>query len=52
MNLYVGNLSFRVNDADFKEAFGALGAVSSASVIKDKRIPAFGAADDYKNPAR
>ena len=36
MNIYVGNLSFSVNDADLKEAFGAYGQVQSASVIKDK----------------
>jgi RNA recognition motif-containing protein len=36
MNIYVGNLSFSVNDSDLKEAFGAYGAVTSASVIKDK----------------
>ncbi|MDD8026188.1 MAG: RNA-binding protein [Acidobacteriota bacterium] len=36
MNIYVGNLSFSVNDTDLKETFGAYGAVQSASVIKDK----------------
>jgi RNA recognition motif-containing protein len=36
MNIYVGNLSFSVSEADLKEAFGAFGAVSSASIIKDK----------------
>jgi len=36
LNIYVGNLSFSVNDADLKEAFGAYGQVQSASVIKDK----------------
>ncbi len=36
MNIYVGNLSFSVGDADLKDAFGAYGQVQSASVIKDK----------------
>ena len=36
MNIYVGNLSFSVTEADLKEAFGAHGAVSTASIIKDK----------------
>jgi RNA recognition motif-containing protein len=36
MNIYVGNLSFSANDADLKDVFGAYGAVSSSSIIKDK----------------
>ena len=36
MNIYVGNLSFSVTEADLKEAFGAHGAVQTASIIKDK----------------
>ena len=36
MNIYVGNLSFSVTEADLKEAFGAHGAVTTASIIKDK----------------
>jgi RNA recognition motif-containing protein len=36
MNIYVGNLSFNVSEADIKEAFAAFGAVQSASIIKDK----------------
>ncbi len=36
MNIYVGNLSFSANDTDLKDTFGAYGAVSSASIIKDK----------------
>jgi RNA recognition motif-containing protein len=36
MNIYVGNLSFSVSEADLKEAFAAFGAVQSASIIKDK----------------
>ncbi|MCJ7587290.1 MAG: RNA-binding protein [Candidatus Aminicenantes bacterium] len=36
MNIYVGNLSFSVSEADIKEAFAAFGAVQSTSIIKDK----------------
>lgn len=36
MNIYVGNLSYQVTDADLRSAFEAFGEVSSASVIKDK----------------
>jgi len=36
MNLYVGNLSFSVNDDMLRQAFEEFGQVSSASVIKDK----------------
>jgi RNA recognition motif-containing protein len=36
MNIYVGNLSFTVTEADLREAFGAHGTVQTASIIKDK----------------
>lgn len=36
MNIYVGNLAYNVTDADLREAFGAHGEVTSASVITDK----------------
>ncbi len=36
MNIYVGNLSFEVADADLQELFAAYGQVESASVIKDR----------------
>ena len=36
MNIYVGNLSFSVTETDLKDAFGAHGAVTTASIIKDK----------------
>jgi cold-inducible RNA-binding protein len=36
MNIYVGNLSFEVTDADLQELFAAYGQVESASVIKDR----------------
>lgn len=36
MNIYVGNLSFEVTDADLQQLFAAYGNVESASVIKDR----------------
>jgi RNA recognition motif-containing protein len=36
MNIYVGNLSYDVTDDDIRRAFEAYGAVTSATVIKDK----------------
>jgi RNA recognition motif-containing protein len=36
MNIFIGNLSRQVTDADLRAAFEAHGAVSSANVIKDK----------------
>ena len=36
MNIFIGNLSRQVTDADLREAFEAYGAVASANVIKDK----------------
>ena len=36
MNIFIGNLSRQVTDADLREAFEAHGAVASANVIKDK----------------
>lgn len=36
MNIYVGNLSRDVSEAELKEAFQAFGEVTSASIIKDK----------------
>jgi RNA recognition motif-containing protein len=36
MNIYVGNLSFEVNDEDLTEVFEAYGAVISSRVITDK----------------
>ncbi len=36
MNIYVGNLSFNVTEADLREAFAAYGQVASVSIIKDK----------------
>ena len=36
MNIYVGNLDFKVTENDLKEIFEEYGAVSSAAVITDK----------------
>jgi RNA recognition motif-containing protein len=36
MNIYAGNLSRDVSEADLREAFEAFGEVTSASIIKDK----------------
>jgi RNA recognition motif-containing protein len=36
MKLYVGNLSYSVNDSVLKELFGAFGNVESARVISDR----------------
>jgi cold-inducible RNA-binding protein len=36
MNIYVGNLSYEVNEEDLQEAFKAFGQVESAKIITDK----------------
>ena len=36
MNIFISNLSFRVNDEDLKQLFEEYGAISSAKVISDK----------------
>ncbi len=36
MNLYVGNLSYRLTEDELKEAFEEFGQVSSCTVIKDR----------------
>jgi RNA recognition motif-containing protein len=36
MNIYVGNLSYQVNDTELRQMFEPFGEVSSASVIIDK----------------
>lgn len=36
MNIYVGNLSYKVSDDQLKEVFEAYGSVSSAKVITDR----------------
>jgi len=36
MNIYVGNLDFKVNENDLKEVFEDYGEVSSSKIITDK----------------
>lgn len=36
MNIYVGNLAREASEDELRQAFAAFGAVSSASIIKDK----------------
>ena len=36
MNIYVGNLAYTVTEEDLTQAFSAFGAVSKATVIKDR----------------
>ena len=36
MNVYVGNLSFEVNEDDLQQAFSAFGQVATVNIIKDK----------------
>jgi RNA recognition motif-containing protein len=36
MNIYVGNLDFKVNENDLEELFSSHGNVASANVITDK----------------
>jgi RNA recognition motif-containing protein len=36
MNIYVGNLSYEVTEADLQEAFEGFGQIESVRIIKDK----------------
>ncbi len=36
MNIYVGNLNYKVNEEDLKEIFEDYGTVSSSKIIMDK----------------
>ncbi len=36
MNIYVGNLNFKVTENDLENLFGDFGTVSSAKIITDK----------------
>ena len=36
MNIYVGNLSYEVTEADLQEAFETFGQIASVKIIKDK----------------
>jgi RNA recognition motif-containing protein len=35
MNIYVGNLSYKANEEELRQAFAAYGQVSSVAIIKD-----------------
>jgi RNA recognition motif-containing protein len=35
MNIYIGNLSFDATEGNLRQAFEALGQVSSAKILKD-----------------
>lgn len=36
MNIYIGNLSYDLNEDDVREVFSAFGAIESISLISDK----------------
>jgi len=36
MNIYVGNLNFKVNESELEEAFSVFGSVSEVKIITDK----------------
>jgi RNA recognition motif-containing protein len=36
MNIFIGNLDFKINEAELEELFGNYGTVSSAKIITDK----------------
>lgn len=36
MNIYVGNLSYRMNDKELEEVFAKFGEVKSAKIIMDR----------------
>lgn len=36
MNIYVGNLSYRMNNEDLEEVFAKFGAVKSCKIINDR----------------
>ena len=36
MNIYVGNLDYKVSESDLEEVFGEYGTVSSSKIITDK----------------
>ena len=37
MNIFIGNLSFKVTEGDLRQTFEAFGQVASATVIKEKQ---------------
>lgn len=36
INIYVGNLSYRMSEAELREAFSEFGEVTRAKIVKDK----------------
>ena len=36
MNIYVGNLSYGLTEENLRQAFGAFGRVTSATIVKDR----------------
>ncbi len=53
MNIYVGNLNYRVNENDLKEIFEEYGAVGSVKIIMDKysgRSKGFGFVEMENSP--
>jgi RNA recognition motif-containing protein len=36
MNIYVGNLNYRLKEEELREAFEAIGAVDSVKLVKDR----------------
>ena len=36
MNIYVGNLSYKLNEEDLKKVFEQFGEITSVKIIKDK----------------
>jgi cold-inducible RNA-binding protein len=36
MTIYVGNISFRMSEADLKETFGQYGEVTSVKIVTDR----------------
>jgi RNA recognition motif-containing protein len=37
VNIFIGNLSYNINEGDLRQAFEAFGQVASATVIKDEQ---------------
>ena len=55
MNIYVGNLDFKVNEDDLKKIFEEYGTVSSTKIITDKfsgRSKGFGFVQDGSKDAK
>ncbi|KAA3686999.1 RNA recognition motif domain-containing protein, partial [Campylobacter fetus] len=36
MNIYVGNLSYRMTESELREVFSSFGEVTRAKIVKDK----------------